>query len=73
MGNSPYVVDGELRYQRSGGIEAVMAERVEVTNRFLDNNRTDLKDMIDNDYGRSAAWKMTARFSRAGPMPMWRK
>lgn len=54
LGDSPFVVDGELNFTRSEAMEAMIAQRCEVTEKFLANDRTDLKDMVNNDYGRTS-------------------
>ena len=54
LGDSPFVVDGELNFEQSDAIKAMIAKRAEVTEKFLANDRTDLKDLVNNDYGRTS-------------------
>ena len=55
LGDSPFCIDGELHYQRSEAYELAAEKRAEVMERFLANDRSDLRDLINTDYGRSSA------------------
>lgn len=55
LGDSPFCIDGELNYQRSEGYEKAAETRAEVMERFLANSLSDLKDLVNTDYGRSSA------------------
>ena len=54
LGDSPFVVDGELNFNRSEALQQAALKRAEVAEKFLANDRTDLKDMVNNDYGRTS-------------------
>ena len=54
LGDSPFVVDGTLHFERSQALQAATLKRAEVTEKFLARDNTDLKDMVNNDYGRTA-------------------
>jgi hypothetical protein len=55
LGDSPFVVDGELHRSMSQALQEAVKKRCEVMDHFLKNVRSDLKDLVNNDYGRSAA------------------
>lgn len=64
LGDSPFVIDGKLYEKKSETLEKARQKRVEVTEHFLANDRTDLKDLIDHDYGRSAAMELIVQEER---------
>ena len=55
LGDSPFCIDGKLNYQRSEGYEKAAEKRAEVLELFLANPLSDMKDLINTDYGRSSA------------------
>lgn len=55
LGDSPFCINGKLNYQRSEGYEKAAEKRAEVMERFLANPLSDMKDLINTDYGRSSA------------------
>lgn len=55
LGDSPFAIDGELHYELSPALQEAAAKRCEVMKHFLENPKSDLKDLVNNDYGRSAA------------------
>ena len=55
LGDSPFCINGELNYQRSELLEKAAENRAEVMERFLANSLSDLRDLINTDYGRSSS------------------
>ena len=53
LGDSPFVVDGELNQPRNEALEAAALYRANVLTRFLAKER-DLYDLVNSDIGRSA-------------------
>lgn len=63
LGDSPFVVDGELNRPRNEALEAAAAYRAQVLNKFLAQER-DLYDLVNSDIGRSAIMETIAKEDR---------